>query len=57
MWDNLKGQFMNQLDQVNVDLKAAGLPELGAELKRVVWAPVRFSFSKFHEPILMGVHF
>jgi homogentisate 1,2-dioxygenase len=29
MWDNLKGQFMNHLDQVNADLKAAGLPNLG----------------------------
>jgi homogentisate 1,2-dioxygenase len=29
MWDDLKGQFMNHLDQVNLDLKAAGLPELG----------------------------
>jgi homogentisate 1,2-dioxygenase len=29
MWDDLKGQFMNHLDQVNADLKAAGLPELG----------------------------
>ncbi|KAJ7589973.1 homogentisate 1,2-dioxygenase [Mycena floridula] len=30
MWDDLKGQFMNHLDQVNADLKAAGLPTLGA---------------------------
>lgn len=29
MWDNLKGQFMNHLDTVNADLKAAGLPPLG----------------------------
>ncbi|KDQ59299.1 hypothetical protein JAAARDRAFT_127432 [Jaapia argillacea MUCL 33604] len=29
MWDNLKGQFLNHLDQVNSDLKAAGLPPLG----------------------------
>ena len=29
MWDDLKGQFMNHLGQVNADLKAAGLPELG----------------------------
>lgn len=28
MWDDLKGQFMNHLDQVNSDLRAAGLPEL-----------------------------
>ncbi|KAF5327629.1 hypothetical protein D9619_004632 [Psilocybe cf. subviscida] len=33
MWDNLKGQFMKHLDQVNADLKAAGLPELGQEAK------------------------
>ncbi|KAI0787799.1 homogentisate 1,2-dioxygenase [Fomes fomentarius] len=29
MWDNLKGQFVNHLDQINADLKAAGLPPLG----------------------------
>jgi homogentisate 1,2-dioxygenase len=29
MWDDLKGQFVNHLDQVNADLKAHGLPELG----------------------------
>jgi homogentisate 1,2-dioxygenase len=29
IWDDLKGQFMNHLDQVNQDLRAAGLPELG----------------------------
>ncbi|KAJ7503555.1 homogentisate 1,2-dioxygenase [Mycena galericulata] len=28
MWDNLKGQFINHLDEVNADLRAAGLPEL-----------------------------
>ncbi|KAJ3825824.1 homogentisate 1,2-dioxygenase [Lentinula raphanica] len=28
MWDNLKGQFMNHLDQVEEDLKKAGLPGL-----------------------------
>ncbi|KAJ6549472.1 homogentisate 1,2-dioxygenase [Mycena sp. CBHHK59/15] len=28
MWDNLKGEFINHLDQVNADLKAAGLPDL-----------------------------
>jgi len=51
-------KFMNHLDQVNVDLKATGLPELGAELKHLGAArvPVRFTFLKFHEPILMGVH-
>ena len=31
MWDNLKGQFVNHLDQINADLKAAGLPLLGAQ--------------------------
>jgi len=29
MWDNLKAQFMNHIDTINADLKAAGLPELG----------------------------
>ncbi|KAL0063451.1 hypothetical protein AAF712_009655 [Marasmius tenuissimus] len=29
MWDDLKGQFMNHIDQVNKDLQAAGLPPLG----------------------------
>jgi homogentisate 1,2-dioxygenase len=29
MWDNLRGQFINHLDQVNADLTAAGLPKLG----------------------------
>lgn len=29
MWDNLKGQFMNHLDEVNKELKKAGLKELG----------------------------
>jgi homogentisate 1,2-dioxygenase len=33
MWDDLKGQFVNHLDEVNADLKAAGLPPLGAERK------------------------
>ncbi|KAH9849906.1 homogentisate 1,2-dioxygenase [Lenzites betulinus] len=28
MWDNLKGQLVNHLDQIEVDLKAAGLPSL-----------------------------
>lgn len=28
MWDNLKGQFLNHLDEVNSDLKAHGLPSL-----------------------------
>lgn len=30
MWDNLKANFLNHLDQVNADLKAAGLPPLDA---------------------------
>jgi len=34
MWDNLKGQFMNHIAEVNADLKAAGLPELGSETKQ-----------------------
>jgi homogentisate 1,2-dioxygenase len=29
MWDDLKGQFMNHLDRVNLDLGATGLLELG----------------------------
>ncbi|KAE9384602.1 homogentisate 1,2-dioxygenase [Gymnopus androsaceus JB14] len=29
MWDNLKGQFTNHLEEVERDLKAAGLPGLG----------------------------
>ena len=29
MWDDLKAQFMNHLPEINADLKAAGLPELG----------------------------
>nr|GAT52499.1 predicted protein [Mycena chlorophos] len=28
MWDNLKANFMNHLDEVNADLKKAGLPDL-----------------------------
>ncbi|RDX57412.1 homogentisate 1,2-dioxygenase [Lentinus brumalis] len=31
MWDNLKGQFINHLDQINADLKAAGLPTLSSQ--------------------------
>ncbi|KAF9048822.1 homogentisate 1,2-dioxygenase [Panaeolus papilionaceus] len=34
MWDNLKAQFMNHLPQINADLKAANLPELGSEQKQ-----------------------
>ncbi|PPQ83494.1 hypothetical protein CVT25_006984 [Psilocybe cyanescens] len=34
MWDNLKAQFLNHIDKVNADLKAAGLSELGSELKQ-----------------------
>ncbi|CDO74970.1 hypothetical protein BN946_scf184945.g42 [Trametes cinnabarina] len=30
MWDDLKGQFVNHIEQVNADLEAAGLPPLGA---------------------------
>ncbi|KAF5349996.1 hypothetical protein D9756_009226 [Leucocoprinus leucothites] len=30
MWDNLKANFMNHLDEANADLKAAGLPQLGS---------------------------
>lgn len=29
MWDDLKGQFMNHIPQINEDLKAAGRPPLG----------------------------
>lgn len=28
MWDGLQARFMNHLDEINTDLKAAGLPEL-----------------------------
>ena len=31
MWDNLKANFMKHLDEINADLKAKGLPELGAQ--------------------------
>ena len=34
MWDDLKGQFMSRIDEVNADLKAAGRPPLGSELKQ-----------------------
>jgi hypothetical protein len=34
MWDNLKGQFMNHIEEVNADLKAAGRPPLGSELNQ-----------------------
>ena len=33
MWDNLKGQFMSHIAQVNEDLKAVGRPPLGSELQ------------------------
>ncbi|KAH9949789.1 homogentisate 1,2-dioxygenase [Amylocystis lapponica] len=33
MWDDLKGQFVEHLDEANADLKAAGLPPLGARPK------------------------
>lgn len=29
MWDDLKGQFVNHIPQINEDLKAAGRPPLG----------------------------
>jgi len=28
MWDDLRANFMDHLDQINADLKAAGLPPL-----------------------------
>ena len=34
MWDNLKGQFMSHIDEVNADLKASGRLPLGSELKQ-----------------------
>ena len=34
MWDDLKGQFMNHIPEINADLKAAGLPLLGSELEK-----------------------
>ena len=34
MWYDLKGQFMSHLYEVNADLKAAGPPPLGSELKQ-----------------------
>ena len=30
MWDNLKAQFMDHLDEINASLKVAGLPALNA---------------------------
>jgi len=30
MWDNLKGEFVSNLDKVNEDLRALGLKELKA---------------------------
>ncbi|KAJ7215701.1 homogentisate 1,2-dioxygenase [Mycena haematopus] len=30
MWDNLKAHFISHLDEVNADLKAAGLPDLNS---------------------------
>ncbi|KAF8207020.1 homogentisate 1,2-dioxygenase [Mycena galopus ATCC 62051] len=30
MWDNLKARFISHLDEVNADLKAAGLPDLNS---------------------------
>ena len=34
MWDNLKGQFMGHIDEVIADLKTAGRPPLGSEMKQ-----------------------
>ena len=31
MWDNLKGQFMNHIPQINAELQAKGLPQLGGK--------------------------
>lgn len=31
MWDDLKARFLEHLDEVNADLKAAGLPQLGKQ--------------------------
>ena len=28
MWDDLKAQFMNHIDEVNAELKALGQPEI-----------------------------
>jgi len=33
MWDNLKANFISHLDEVNADLKAAGLPDLNSRAK------------------------
>ncbi|KAJ7220230.1 homogentisate 1,2-dioxygenase [Mycena pura] len=33
MWDNLKAQFLNHLEEVNADLKKAGLPDLNSRTK------------------------
>jgi len=34
MWDNLRPNFMDHIDQVNADLKAASLPLLGTMQER-----------------------
>jgi len=34
MWDDLKGQFMNHIQEINTNLEKAGLPKLGSELER-----------------------
>ncbi|KAA1467122.1 homogentisate 1,2-dioxygenase [Dentipellis sp. KUC8613] len=31
MWDDLKAQFLNHLDEVNADLRAAGMPEVAVK--------------------------
>ena len=38
MWDDLKGQFVNHIDQINADLKAAGLTALNFLTKSGRWA-------------------
>lgn len=37
MWDNLKGQFMNHLQEVNETLRDAELPELDFTLWKLKW--------------------
>lgn len=31
MWDNIQGGFLDHLEQIDADLKAAGLPALGLD--------------------------
>jgi len=35
MWDNLKAEFINHIDEINADLKARGLPQLGISSSQV----------------------